>query len=326
MKPVISVVIATFRRVPLLVRCLQALANQQMDKRAYEIIIVTDGPDEATVQRVREWQQSCPPNLAVTCLSLPQKKGPAAARNAGWRAACGELIVFTDDDCIPHPDFLEQYWQAYELYRPAAIAFSGQVIVPLPEVPTDYEKNIGQLQQARFVTANCACTYKALLHIGGLDESFGMAWREDTALEFDLHEHGIPIIKVASAVVEHPVRTAPWGVSIKEQKKSMYNALLYKKHTALYKQTNTGQTPRYYYIITALLLLAVIFLFTNSMLTLWCLTGWALLTGWFALKRLNGTSRHPRHVTEMICTSAVIPILSVYWNLYGAIKFKTFYV
>lgn len=335
MKPAISVVIATWQRTALLERCLNALVNQTISRTRYEILIVTDGPDLDTLQCIKQWCNRYHRHITISCLSLPVKKGPAAARNAGWRKAQGDLIVFTDDDCIPQPGCLAQYWQAYTPCRNTPIAFSGRIQVPLPGRvaqrgnagrPTDYEMNIFQLEQARFVTANCACSRKALLLTNGLDEDFTMAWREDTALEFDLRENKVPVIKVPGAIIHHPVRAAGWGVSIREQKKGMFNALLYKKHTALYNNTNTGRTPRYYYLIACLLLLTLWFAFRHTQATLYCLGGWAVLTGWFAWKRLRNTSRRVNHIFEMICTSAVIPVVSIYWNLYGAIKFKTLYL
>jgi glycosyltransferase involved in cell wall biosynthesis len=326
MKPEISVVIATWQRTELLGRCIKALVNQNMNDNRFEVIIVTDGPDQQTVRYMKQWLKIYPGRVAVTCFSLPVKKGPATARNAGWRNAHGELIVFTDDDCIPQPDCLQQYWQAYLPYRDTAIAFSGQIKVPLSGIPTDYEMNTYRLEQARFVTANCACSRKALELTGGLDEEFTMAWREDTALEFDLSEKDIPIIKVPEAIIVHPVRAASWGVSIKEQKKGMFNALLYKKHSWLYKKSNMERTPGYYYIITLTLLLALLFSFNNKPLMTACITGWLVLTGWFAWKRLRNTSRNLLHITEMIFTSAIIPVLSVYWTIYGAIKFKIFFI
>lgn len=326
MKPDISVIIATWQRTHLLNRCLNALVDQDIDEDRYEIIIVTDGPDQPTLQFIQHWLNMYMGNVRVTCFSLPVKKGPAAARNAGWRRAQGELVVFTDDDTVPTPNCLHQYWLAFTPYRNTAIAFSGKIKVPLHGMPTDYEMNTWRLEEARFVTANCACSKKALELIGGFDEAFTMAWREDTALEFDLNEKEIPIIKIPEAVIVHPVRTATWGVSIKEQKKGMFNALLYKKHTGLFEKTNMQRTPRYYYIITLMLLLALLFSFHNMLLTTGCLVVWLALTGWFACKRLRNTKRNLAHVSEMVFTSAVIPVLSVYWTIYGAIKFKTFFI
>ncbi|WP_049815502.1 glycosyltransferase family 2 protein [Niastella koreensis] len=289
MKPSLSVVIATWQRTTLLERCLNALLNQTIET-SYEIIIVTDGPDRETIKFMKRWLNSYLGRVTVTCLSLPVKKGPAAARNAGWRKSRGELIVFTDDDCVPQPACLAQYWLAYTPYRNTPVAFSGCVQVPLSGMPTDYEMNISQLERASFVTANCACSRQALLLTNGLDEEFTMAWREDTALEFDLSEKDVPIIKVPGAIIQHPVRTATWGVSIREQKKSMFNALLYKKHTTLYDKVKIGRTPRHYYLIACMLLLAFVFAFRNVQLTWLCLAIWAVLTGWFAFKRLRNTS------------------------------------
>jgi glycosyltransferase involved in cell wall biosynthesis len=326
MKPDISVVIATWQRTHLLSRCLNALVEQDIADNRYEIIIVTDGPDLPTLQFIQHWLYAYKGNVTVNCFSLPVKKGPAAARNAGWRKALGELIVFTDDDCLPMPNCLHQYWLAYTPYRNTPIAFSGKIKVPLSGMPTDYEMNTWRLEEARFVTANCACSRKALELTGGLDEEFTMAWREDTALEFDLSEKEIPIIKVPTAVIVHPVRAANWGISIKEQKKGMFNALLYKKHTLLYEKSKMERTPRYYYLITLMLIGALLFSFNNSLLTTVCIVIWLVLTGWFAFKRLRNTKRNLLHVSEMVFTSAVIPVLSVYWTIYGAIKFKTFFI
>ena len=55
MKPDLSVVIATWQRTDLLNRCLKALVDQDMDGNRFEIIIVTDGPDQPTMQFMKNW-------------------------------------------------------------------------------------------------------------------------------------------------------------------------------------------------------------------------------------------------------------------------------
>jgi hypothetical protein len=49
---------------------------------------------------------------------------------------------------------------------------------------------------------------------------------------------------------------------------------------------------------------------------------WAALTGCFLARRLRNTSRAPRHVAEMLVTSALIPPLSVFWRIYGGVRFR----
>jgi GT2 family glycosyltransferase len=321
MRPDISIVIPTFQRPALLARCLHALAHQHFPKNRYEIIIVTDGPDEITSNMVKQQGITTP---AVHVYSLPVKKGPAAARNRGWQLAEGKLILFTDDDCIPHNYWIEAFYAAFIQQPDKAAAFTGQVLVPCSKKPTDYEKNIAWLEKADFVTANCACTKTALELIKGFDEAFTMAWREDSDLEFKLIDQGIPIRFVQQATVTHPVRKAGWGVSLKEQKKSMFNALLYKKYPGLYRRKIRKHPLWNYYAMAFLFIVAIIAAILQlKQIMFIALTGWVLLIAHFTIKRLTGTTHTFPHVIEMIVTSILIPFLSIYWTLYGSFKFKT---
>lgn len=318
----ISVVVPTYNRLSLLSRCLDALAAQDFVKAEYEIIIVIDGPSDNVIQlmEIAAYRYS---GHDIKIHSTPQKKGPAAARNFGWQCAKGELVVFTDDDCIPSPQWLLAYWQMYNRQRNDIVAFNGPVRVPLNGTPTDYEKNTARLETAEFITANCACSRSALEVIGGFDEAFSMAWREDSDLHFKLIEGGIPIIQVPGALVVHPVRSAMFGVSLKEQKKSMYNALLFKKYPRLYRQ-KIGAAPLWnYYLMILLLLFGVVCLMReNYTVGLVALISWGFLVVQFTAKRLNGTLLTIKHITEMLITSAFIPFFSVYWTLYGSLKYK----
>jgi glycosyltransferase involved in cell wall biosynthesis len=317
----ISVVIATYRRPSLLLRCLKMLASQAFPKNEFEIIVVTDGPDATTTDAVKEFAHTI--DCSIFCFSLNQKSGPAAARNFGWRHANGRLVLFTDDDCLPDSKWMLTYWNAFLRTTGSRCAFTGKTIVPIPEVPTDYERNISHLSTAEFITANCACTKAALEKVGGFDEQFEMAWREDSDLQFKLMESRIPIVRVPNAIVTHPVRQAPWGVSIKEEKKGMYNALLLKKFPSLYKQRIESSPPwNYFSIVFCLLFFLIGLLLNNFWIALGSLGLWFVLTLSFALKRLADTSHSGKHVAEMLFTSAVIPVLSLYYRIYGAIKFK----
>jgi glycosyltransferase involved in cell wall biosynthesis len=318
----VSVVIATFRRPMLLLRCLQALTRQTFAENEFEIIVVTDGPDVVTTNAVKEFLNST--TYSIFCFSLDRKAGPAAARNFGWCHSHGRLIAFTDDDCIPNQNWVSAYWNAFLRAAGSRCAFTGKTIVPIPTVPTDYEKNISHLSTAEFITANCACSKAALEKVGGFDEQFLMAWREDSDLQFKLIVDKIPIIPVPNAVVTHPVRKAPWGVSIRDEKKGIYNALLFKKFPALYKQRIESSPPWNYFSIVFCLICFFVGIFESSLLiACTAILLWLVLTLSFALKRLSNTSRSLNHVSEMIVTSAIIPVISLYYRIYGAIKFKT---
>lgn len=315
----ISVVIPTYKRPKLLLRCLTALLKQNFDRDKFEVIVVSDGPDTLTEQSICAFDHK--DTFKLFYAATPEKKGPAAARNYGWLAAKGQLIAFTDDDCIPGNDWLLAYYQQYQLNSDCV--FTGKTVVPIPANPTDYELNTAGLEKADFITANCACPKKILLNVGGFDEQFTMAWREDSDLEFKLIKLGVPIYRVERAVVTHPVRSVHWGVSIKEQRKTMYNALLYKKHPSLYRKKIQSSPPVLYYAIIICFLATLVGLVANKH-TLFT-TGlilWIGLSIVFAYRRLKSTTRRADHFFEMLISSIVIPFLSLYWQFYGAIKYR----
>lgn len=317
----ISVVVPTFKRPLLLRRCLRALTQQIVSRPFVEVIVVSDGPDVETRAIVNEFAQQ---NAAFIHLQLPYKKGPAAARNLGWQSASADLIAFTDDDTLPDKDWLQQIVNAYKGEK--EIAYSGRVVVPQSPSPTDYEKNTAGLETADFVTANCCCTKAALQKAAGFDERFSMAWREDSDLHFKLLLNNVPVIKLPQAVVLHPVRKAAWGVSLKEQKKGLFDALLYKKYPQLYRnKIQASPAWNYYAIVVAAALSALALMLHQRWSFGVAFIVWLLLLMQFIHKRLRQTSKAFNHVAEMIVTSAFIPFLSLYWHWYGAWRYKVFY-
>jgi glycosyltransferase involved in cell wall biosynthesis len=321
---IVSVVIPTYQRAELLSRCLNALLQQQFNKKQYEIIVVSDGPDAETKKIFDTLTGYDQPE--VRYMSLPQKKGPAAARNYGWLNARGRIIAFTDDDCVPDAYWLDEIVK--HCNNEDSVAITGKVIVPLSKRPTDHELNTANLQTADFITANCACTKSALVKAGGFDEQFSMAWREDSDLEFKLIDQQIPIKRIDSAIVTHPVRSSPWGVSIKEQKKTMYDALLYKKHPHLFRiKVRRVTSPMLYYLIIAsfLLMLSGIIIKQRSLADIG-LVGWLGFTTFFIIKRLYTTKLSLNHIAEMVITSFIIPFISVFWQWYGAVKYRVLFI
>lgn len=190
--------------------------------------------------------------------------------------------------------------------------------MPLAGTPTDYERDARRLERGEFVTANCLCRKALLERLGGFDERFRLAWREDSDLHFRLLERGARIVIEPRAVVVDPVRPAPWGVSLAQQRKVMFDALLFKKHPRLYRE-RIHATPRWDYYVTVAALLAGPFYPAAFFL-------WLLLTAQFSLQRLRGTSHALRDVIEVIVTSIAIPPLAVFWRLVGALRFRVRFV
>jgi GT2 family glycosyltransferase len=282
-KPQVSVIVPTCGRPALLVRCLQALESQSLPRDQYEVIVSEDR----------------------------RRDGPATARNQGWRRAGAPIVAFTDDDCIPDRDWLRR---GLEALAGGADAVCGRIVMPISGAPTDYERDAQGLERAEFVTANCFVRKEVLERMGGFDERFRLAWREDSDLHFGLLAQGARIAREPRAIVVHPVRPASWGVSLRQQRKVMFDALLFKKYPRLYRE-RIRAAPRWdYYVIVASLLVAPLWA------PAWLL--WLLFTGRFFVQRLRGTSRAPGHLLEILVTSIAIPPLAVFWRLVGALRFK----
>ena len=148
----VSVVVPTFKRPMLLDRCLEALPAQNYTPVNYEVSIVDDAACDHTRCQVEQYAKGGAMNgFTIHYIAVTKSHGPAAARNIGLYATSGEIIAFTDDDCLPSPGWLKAGVKAM---TNGAVAVAGMTIVPLPPAPTDYEYNASWLEHSEFVTSN----------------------------------------------------------------------------------------------------------------------------------------------------------------------------
>lgn len=95
----VSVIIPTFNDGSLLEKCLFALENQTYPKECYEIIVVDNGSSDDVESIVEKFSQAK--------LCFESKSGSYNARNKGVSIAVGEILAFTDADCLPQRDWIE---------------------------------------------------------------------------------------------------------------------------------------------------------------------------------------------------------------------------
>jgi glycosyltransferase involved in cell wall biosynthesis len=121
--------VPTCGRPALLLRCLQGLLAQTHPADDFEVIVVDDAHHEATRRLVMQLaeQTAAPPIRYLRPRGRGAAQGPAVARNAGWQAAHGEIIAFTDDDTVPLADWLAEGAAALQ---PPWVAMAGRVLVP----------------------------------------------------------------------------------------------------------------------------------------------------------------------------------------------------
>ena len=173
----LSLIISTRNRAESLQRTLRAV--EQVQTRAdWELVVVNNGSTDETATILDSFATSSCLNLLVIQESTP---GLANARNAGVRAASGEILIFTDDDCLPATDFIETTKLVFD--EDARIGFSGGRIllhdpsdqpITIQESMTREEIAPGQFIEAGLIQgANFAFRRSALLQIGGFDPFFG---------------------------------------------------------------------------------------------------------------------------------------------------------
>jgi GT2 family glycosyltransferase len=121
----VSVVVPTKDRPEELASCLEALGRLDYPRELLEVIVVDDGGG-ADLEPVRA---SAPAGLTFSLIRR-EPGGPAAARNTGADAAQGELLAFTDDDCLPERGWLRAL--SATLAEAPGAACGGRTLNALP--------------------------------------------------------------------------------------------------------------------------------------------------------------------------------------------------
>jgi glycosyltransferase involved in cell wall biosynthesis len=302
----ISVVVPTLGRSTLRV-LLDALAIDPPD----ELVLVDDRPGGGPPVEV-------PPALRpVTRVVAGPARGPAAARNTGWRTATGDWIAFVDDDVVPSPTWFADLRADLDT---TADGVQGRVRVPMPagHRPTDWERVTAALAEGRWITADMAYRRAALAAVGGFDERFPRAFREDADLAARLRAAGA-VLSVGARQVSHPVRAESAWISLRTQAGNADDALLRRVYGPAWRERleiPPGRRHRHAVVAAAgLLALAAAPAAGRSRVAravaVGAALGWLAGTAEFAARRIAPGPRTPREVAVMAVTSAAIPPLAV---------------
>jgi hypothetical protein len=202
----VDVVVPTVGRDSLW-RLLSALGDG-IGPRPGRVLVVDDRRDRSRALAVPGWVEVVPGRAA----------GPAAARNLGWRRATAAWVAFLDDDVVPPAGWLADLARDLDGLPGEVAASQGRVRVPMPDGrrATDWERNVRGLETARWATADMAYRRDVLSLVGGFDERFPRAYREDADLGLRVVRAGYRIV-VGRREVAHPVGAAGWAVSLRLQ-------------------------------------------------------------------------------------------------------------
>ncbi|MCU1499275.1 MAG: HAD-superfamily hydrolase subfamily [Acidimicrobiales bacterium] len=245
-------------------------------------------------------------------------RGPAAARNDGWRAATAEWVAFLDDDVVVPTDWLIGLGRDLAPLDRQVAGSEGRIVVPLPadRAPTDWERNVAGLEVARWATADLACRRIVLAAVGGFDERFPRAYREDADLGLRITGAGWQIVAGRRHVV-HPVPPARWSVSLANQAGNADDALTDRLHGPGWRaRAGAPAGRRRLHVATSAAVLAAVVagLAGRRRTAALAAACWSVLTADFLACRLvPGPLTAPEVVKVGVTTVLLPPVASAHW-------------
>lgn len=191
----VSIIIPTRNRKELLAGCLESLFNQSYPAELYEIIVISDGSTDSTAEYLKSLKAR--PNLKIV-YCFP-KCGPGASRNIGLKKAKGEIIGFTDDDCILNKDWIKN---ASIYFKDNSVTgVEGRVFAVTKDFRIGYDF-VNNARGGEFKTCNIFYRKTDLDKAGEFDEGF-KTFREDSELAFRFLEKGKKIIFAPDCLAKH---------------------------------------------------------------------------------------------------------------------------
>jgi HAD superfamily hydrolase (TIGR01662 family) len=308
-----AVVVPTVGR-PSLHGLLSSLAESAGDLPD-QVVLVDDRPLPGELPAV-------PPRLAgrVT-VRRSGGRGPAAARNVGWRSvpAC-EWVVFLDDDVLVDGEWLTAVRTDLDQADDVA-GVQGRISVPLPtdRRPTDWQRATAGLETAAWITADMAYRRRTLEQVSGFDERFPRAFREDADLALRVQATGARLVRGGRRTV-HPVRPTGRWASVRVQAGNADDPLMRRLHGRDWRSRAAaprGRRPEHL-VVTAAAMVAVAGAATRRprAAAVGCAV-WLAGTTRFTWARVAPGPRDRDEVVTMALTSALIPPAATWHWLRG---------
>jgi glycosyltransferase involved in cell wall biosynthesis len=236
--PAISVVIPARNEAGQIAQCLQSLRNHNLAPDQYELIVVDDGSEDDTADVAQR--------NGARVIRQP-KKGAAAARNRGIAEARGDIVLFTDADCIADEHWVERLGKP--LIQASIQGTVGRIVSRQRHwlarlIQAELDERYSRMQQHRLIdfinTGNCGFK-RAILDENHFDESFARI--EDLELSFRLARGGNRMIFVQDAIVDHKHPQNLWVYLKRKFHYASFASLLYRRYPD--KILSDSRTPSY---------------------------------------------------------------------------------
>ena len=253
-----SIIIPTFNGAARIMHCLDAL-EQQIAGTGIEVLVVDDGSKDDTAAVAGRY-----PFVRV----IRQKNaGPAAARNRGAQEAQGCILLFTDDDCVPMPNWVDAMLGSFrdpEIVGAKGIYRTRQTSLAARFVQIEYEDKyrlMASQPSIDFVdTYSAGFVRERFLEMGGYDQSFPVACAEDIELSYRMSARGWKMVFVPNAIVYHTHPATFSSYLRKKYKFAYWRVLAVRKNPSKgVKDSHTPQVMKLQLLLAPALVAAVAF-------------------------------------------------------------------
>lgn len=193
----LSIAILTRCRWELARRCLDSVIDQARE-RGVRVLVLVNGSDDDTAERIRELYPDVEVHESVTNLGCP------GGRNRLMELSSAEWVAHIDDDGTVDPDFVEAVVSAIRSVPPECMVVAGRIVDP--DVEPDPTFVTGPA--SRFSGGVCAIRRDDFLRLGGYPDG-AMRQGEEGALAIRLHDAGLTIQRFREVVLNHPLVHGP---------------------------------------------------------------------------------------------------------------------
>ncbi|MGD2147296.1 MAG: glycosyltransferase [Anaerolineae bacterium] len=225
--PTVTVVVPAYNAESTIAECIHSLLVLDYPQDQRELIVVDNASTDATAQVLEQ--------LGGRIVALTEsKRGPSAARNRGVRAATGEVVAFTDSDCVVDRDWLRRIMP--RLTDETVGVVGGRILARHPHNEIEaYGEQIHSQDKAingsippYVISMNWASRRSLFRHVGLFDEALNRG--QDVDLSWRILRHGYRLVYEPSAVVYHRNENSLQGLFQEGLTHGFHAPRIHKKH------------------------------------------------------------------------------------------------
>lgn len=234
-----TVIIPAYNAGNTIANTLKSLEKQSF--KDFEVVVVDDGSKDNTAYVVKSFPKAR--------LLQEKNSGPAVARNFGAKEAQGEILVFTDSDCVADKEWLAQMVIPFEDKDIAGVQGrykSEQKEIVARFIQLEIEKRYEKMARQKYIdfigSYSAAYRKKVFLEMNGFDESFRIASGEDTEFSYKISKAGYKMIFNQNAIIFHTHPTSFKKYLKIKFFRAFWRTRVYKKHKEkMMKDSYTSQ-------------------------------------------------------------------------------------